>query len=355
MAEEEKKKYTQINDLGEFGLIKHLTEKIELYQESTIKGVGDDAAVITPPEKDEVLLFSTDMMVEGIHFELTYTPLRHLGYKAVSSNVSDICAMNGTATQIVVSIAVSNQYSVESLEEIYKGIRFACKEYNVDLVGGDTTSSRSGLVMDVAIIGKAKKESVVYRNGAKESDFICVTGDVGAAYAGLHLLEQARQNFHKDPSLKPDLQGFGYVLQRQLMPNARVDIIELFRLSGIKPSAMIDISDGVSSEINHLCKASGVGCLVDEDKLPIQEETIKVANEAAVSPTVFALNGGEDYQLLFTISPADFKKIKDPGSIAIIGEILSANDGIKLAGKDGLMHPLVPQGWDGLKKEVSVE
>ena len=355
MAEEEKKKYTQINDLGEFGLINHLTEKIELQQESTIKGVGDDAAVIAPPEKDEVLLFSTDMMVEGIHFELTYTPLRHLGYKAVSSNVSDICAMNGAATQIVVSIAVSNQYSVESLEEIYKGIRFACKEYNVDLVGGDTTSSRSGLVMDVAIIGKAKKDSVVYRNGAKEDDYVCVTGDVGAAYAGLYLLEKARQNFHKDPSLKPDLQGYGYVLQRQLMPNARVDIIDLFRLSGVKPSAMIDISDGVSSEINHICKASGVGCLVDEDKIPIQEETIKVAGEAGVSPTVFALNGGEDYQLLFTISPADYKKLKDITGISIIGEILSAKDGIKLAGKDGQMHPLSPQGWDGLKKEVPVK
>jgi thiamine-monophosphate kinase len=351
MAEEEKKKYTQISELGEFGLIRLLTEKVERYQESTIKGVGDDAAVIAPPEKNEVLLFSTDLMTEGIHFELTYTPLRHLGYKAVSVNVSDVCAMNGAATQIVISIAVSNQYSVESLEEIYKGIRYACKEYNIDLVGGDTTSSRSGLVVDVAIIGKTKREQVVYRKGAKEGDYLCVTGDLGAAYAGLYLLESARQNFGKDPSLKPELQGYGYILQRQLMPRARIDMVELFKASGVKPTSMIDISDGLSSEIHHICEVSGVGCLIDEDKIPVHEETLKVAKIANISPTIFALNGGEDYELLFTISPAEYKKLKDPSKTSIIGEILSAKDGIKLAGKDGRMQPIPSRGWDGLKKE----
>lgn len=351
MAEEEKKKYTPISELGEFGLIHHLTDKIELHQPSTMKGVGDDTAVILPPDKGEVLLFSTDLMAENIHFELTYTPLRHLGYKAVSVNVSDICAMNGQATQIVVALAVSNQYSVESLDEIYKGIRFACKEYNVDLVGGDTTSSRSGLVINVSILGKTKQDQVTYRKGAKIGDYVCVTGDLGAAYAGLFLLDKAKKDFDNNPSSKPNLQGYSYVLQRQLMPNARVDIVELFKLSGVKPTAMIDISDGLSSEINHICKASEVGCLLDENKIPIHEETTRVATEANISPTVFALNGGEDYQLLFTISPADYKKLKDTNGISIIGEVLSAKDGVKLAGKDGNMHPILSKGWDGLKKE----
>jgi thiamine-monophosphate kinase len=352
MAEEEKKKYTQISELGEFGLIHQLTDKIELHHKSTIKGVGDDAAVISPPlEKGEVLLFSTDMMAEGIHFELTYTPLRHLGYKAVAANVSDICAMNGQATHIVVAIAVSNQYSVESLEEIYKGIRYACKEYNVDLVGGDTTSSRSGLVVNVSVIGKAQQDKIVYRNKAMDGDLVCVSGDLGAAYAGLFLLEAARQTVGKDPSLKPEFAGFGYVLQRQLMPHARVDIIEMFAASGVVPHAMIDISDGLSSEINHICEDSGVGCLLDEDKLPMHEETLKIAQEAKVNPTIVALNGGEDYELLFTISAAEYKKLKDPAKVTIIGEILSKEEGIKLAGRDGKLHDIPARGWDGLKEE----
>lgn len=349
MAEEKVEKYTEISKLGEFGLIKHLTEKIELLQPSSLKGVGDDAAVIAPPAEGEVLLLSTDMMAEGIHFELTYTPLRHLGYKAVAVNVSDICAMNGEPTQVVVSIAVSNQYSVESLEEIYKGIKYACKEYKVDLVGGDTTSSRSGLVIDVTILGKAKKEKVVHRNSAKAGDLLCVSGDLGAAYAGLLLLEKARKNLGADSSVKPELQGFGYVLQKQLMPHARVDMIELFRSSDVVPTSMIDISDGLASEIHHICEASGTGCLLEEIKIPIHEETIKVAQENGVPPSLFALSGGEDYELLFTLNPADYKKIKEPGKLSVIGEILPAEDGIMVAAKDGKMHPLAIQGWDGLK------
>lgn len=348
-TEPEVQKYTEISKIGEFGLIKHLTQKIELQQPSTITGVGDDAAVIAPPAEGEVLLLSTDMMAEGIHFELTYTPLRHLGYKAVAVNVSDICAMNGEPTQVVVSIAVSNQYSVESLDEIYKGIKYACKEYKVDLVGGDTTSSRSGLVIDVTILGKAKKEKVVHRKGAKVGDLLCVSGDMGASYAGLLLLEKAKETFGKEPAQKPELQGYGYVLKRQLMPDARVDMIQLFRESDVVPTSMIDISDGLSSEANHICESSNVGCIIEELKIPIHEETIKVAAENGMHPLMFALNGGEDYELLFTLDPTDFKKIKDTSKLTVIGEITSAADGVKLATKDGKLQPLGPQGWDGLK------
>ena len=349
MAEETIPKYTEISKLGEFGLIKHLTEKIELLQPSSLKGVGDDAAIIAPPAQDEVLLLSTDMMAEGIHFELTYTPLRHLGYKAVAVNVSDICAMNGEPTQVVVSIAVSNQYSVESLEEIYKGIKYACKEFKVDLVGGDTTSSRSGLVIDVTILGKAKKDRVVHRSNAKPGDLLCVSGDLGAAYAGLLLLERARKNLGANPAQKPELQGYGYVLQKQLMPHPRVDVIEMFRTSGVIPTSMIDISDGLASEIHHICESSKVGCLLEELKIPIHEETTKVAQENSVAPSLFALSGGEDYELLFTLNPADYKKLKEPAMVAVIGEILPAEDGIMVAAKDGKMLPLRIQGWDGLK------
>ncbi|MGP8215939.1 MAG: thiamine-phosphate kinase [Bacteroidia bacterium] len=349
MAEEEVKKNTEIKNIGEFGLIKRLTEKIELVQPSSLKGVGDDAAVIAPPAHDEVLLLSTDMLAEGIHFELTYTPLRHLGYKSVAVNVSDICAMNGVPAQVVISIAVSNHYSVESLDEIYRGIRYACREYKVDLVGGDTISSLSGLVINISIVGKTKKENVVYRSGAKAGDLLCVSGDLGAAYAGLVLLEKARKTIGSDPSQKPEFEGLGYVLQRQLMPHARVDMVELFRESGVKPTAMIDISDGLASEIHHICEESKVGCLLEEAKIPIHEETIKVAQENGISPSIFAFSGGEDYELLFTINPSDYKKIKDPGMLTIIGEILPAGDGIMLAAKDGKMHPLAVQGWDALK------
>src|SRR5581483_7252123 len=297
---EDKKNYTEISKLGEFGLIEHLTKDIKLKQSSTVKGVGDDAAVLSL-DKERYTLFSTDMMVEGIHFDLTYTPLRHLGYKAVSSNVSDVCAMNGEPTHIVVSLAISNQYSVESLEEIYKGIRFACEEYGMDFVGGDTTSSTSGLLINVAILGKVGEKEVVYRKGAKKGDLICVSGDLGSAYAGLLLLQQAKMAFNNDPSLKPDLTGYGHPLQKQLMPHARTEIIALLKSSRVVPTSMIDISDGLSSEINHICKASNVGCMIYEDRIPVNAEVEKLAHEKNVSPTSFALSGGEDYELLFTV------------------------------------------------------
>jgi thiamine-monophosphate kinase len=347
---EETKQYTEIGKLGEFGLIDRLTEKIKLVQPSTIKGVGDDAAVIAT-EKDKLLLFSTDMMVENVHFDLTYTPLRHLGYKAVSSNVSDICAMNGDPTQIVVSLAISNQYSVEALEEIYKGMRFACEEYGIDLVGGDTTSSISGLMISVAILGKVSEKEVTYRSGAKKGDFICVSGDLGGAYAGLLLLQKAKGSFKNDPSLKPDLFGYGYVLQRQLMPHARIEIVKLLKTLGIVPTSMIDISDGLSSEINHLCKASDVGCMIYEEKIPINEEVIKVAEEFQTAPTMFPLSGGEDYELLFTVSPEDLKKIKGNEGITVIGEITEAFEGICLMDKNNHEHIINPKGWDSFEKK----
>ena len=350
MAEEEKKKYTEISQLGEFGLIEQLTKSIKLTQASTIKGVGDDAAVIAP-EKDKQILFSTDMMVEGIHFDLTYMPLRHLGYKAISSNVSDICAMNAVSTQVVVSLAISNQYSVESLEEIYKGMRFACEEYGLDFVGGDTTSSISGLVISVAILGKADEKEVTYRSGAKKGDFICVSGDLGASYGGLLLLQQAKNAFNTDPSLKPDLSGYSYLLQRQLMPHARTEIISLFKSSGVLPTSMIDISDGLSSEINHLCKASQAGCILYEEKLPVNPEVEKLAAEMKTSPTMFALSGGEDYELLFTINPNDWKKLSDSKAVTVIGEVNEAADGICLQDKSGKEHLINSKGWDPFEKK----
>lgn len=347
---EEKKTYTEIGKLGEFGLIEHLTKNIKLKQPSTVKGVGDDAAVLKL-DKDKLTLFSTDMMVEGIHFDLTYTPLRHLGYKAVSSNVSDMCAMNGEPTHIVISLAISNQYSVESLEEIYKGIRFACEEYNVDFVGGDTTSSTSRLVISIAILGRVGEKEVAYRSGAKKGDLVCVSGDLGAAYAGLMLLQKAKDAFNTDPANKPDLSGYSNVLQRQLMPHARTEIIALFKSSQVVPTSMIDISDGLSSEINHICKASNTGCMIYEDRIPVHEEVQKLAHENNISPTSFALSGGEDYELLFTVTVDDWKKLKDSNAVTAIGEITDTTDGICLQDKTRKEHIINPRGWDSFEKK----
>ncbi len=345
-----KQAYTQVGKLGEFGLIKRLTEKIILKQPSSIKGIGDDAAVIEPG-KDEVILFSTDMLAEGIHFDLTYTPLQHLGYKAVSVNVSDICAMNGIPTQITVSIGVSNQFSVEALEELYKGMRFACEEYGIDLVGGDTISSHSGMVISISILGRAKKEEVTYRNTAQVDDIVCVSGDLGAACAGLLVLNRGKEMFNNDPEAKPDLTGYEYVLKRQLMPQARVDIIGLFKTEHIVPTAMIDISDGLSSEVHHLCEDGKIACIIDEERIPINDVVKKVADEFKTSPMAYALSGGEDYELLFTLSKKDFEKIKNSDKLKRIGEIVTASHGISFRDRAGKLHPLSAKGWDGLQGE----
>jgi thiamine-monophosphate kinase len=337
-------KTTDISDLGEFGLIDQLTKNFELKNENSLVGVGDDAAVIQVSE-DTVQLISTDMLVEGIHFNLMYMPLKHLGYKAVAVNVSDICAMNGTAQQITVSLAVSSRFPLEALEELYEGIHLACTNYGVDLVGGDTTSSTSGLVINVTVLGTAKKEDVVYRSGAKEYDLLVVTGDLGAAYMGLQVLEREKEVFKANPSIQPDLDGHDYIIERQLKPEARKDIIGYLKELEVKPTAMIDISDGLASEILHLCKASKVGCHVYDEKVPIDAKTSMTAIDFNLDPNTCALNGGEDYELLFTIDQKDFDKIKGNPHMTVIGHITNENDGIYYVDKNGSAITLKAQGW----------
>ena len=337
-------KTTDISDLGEFGLIDQLTKHIVLKNESSLVGIGDDAAVIQVSE-DTVQLISTDMLVEGIHFNLMYMPLKHLGYKAVAVNVSDICAMNGTAQQITVSLAVSSRFPLEALEELYEGIQLACTNYGVDLVGGDTTSSTSGLVINVTVLGIAKKEDVVYRSGAKEYDLLVVTGDLGAAYMGLQVLEREKEVFKANPSIQPDLDGHDYIIERQLKPEARKDIIGYLKELEVKPTAMIDISDGLASEILHLCKASKVGCHVYDEKVPIDAKTSMTAIDFNLDPNTCALNGGEDYELLFTIDQKDFDKIKGNPHMTVIGHITNENDGIYYVDKNGSAITLKAQGW----------
>ncbi len=340
---------TELSSLGEFGLIKHLTQFVEIKNESSLKGVGDDAAVID--NKDKLTVVSTDMLVEGIHFDLSYVPLKHLGYKAVNVNVSDIYAMNAIPKQITISIAVSNRFSVESVEELYSGMMLACHKHKVDIVGGDTTSSKSGLIISITVIGEAKAEELVYRNGAKEGDLLCVTGDLGAAYVGLQLLEREKQIFMESPGVQPDLEGNDYILERQLKPEARKDIPVLLEKLEVKPTAMIDISDGLASEILHLCTQSETGCNLYEEKIPIDPLTYTVAREFNLDPTVCALSGGEDYELLFTIDQSDFPKIKANPDITVIGHMTNKKDGINLITKGGSSTPLTAQGWDALLKK----
>jgi thiamine-monophosphate kinase len=339
-----KEKITSIAELGEFGLIDRLTQKIRLINKSTIKGVGDDAAILEFYEKQVVV--STDLLTEGIHFNLMYVPLQHLGYKAVAVNVSDICAMNAVPRQITVSIALSSKFSVEAVEEIYKGIYTACERYGVDLVGGDTTSSLTGLTICITVIGEVEKEKAVLRSGAKPNDLLCVSGDLGGAYMGLQLLERENEVFKINPKVQPQLDGYDYILQRQLRPEARVDMIEVFRKTGVQPTSMIDISDGLSSEILHLCKNSGVGCNLYEGKVPLDFQTKKMAEELNINPLVAALNGGEDYELLFTIAQADFDKIKNDPDITIIGHMTEASEGTNLITTGGSKIPLIAQGWN---------
>ncbi len=340
---------TELSQLGEFGLIKHLTEHITLHNSSTIKGVGDDAAVIE--QSGKVTLLSTDMLVEGVHFDLTYVPLKHLGYKAIAVNVSDICAMNGTAKQITVSIAVSNRFSIEAVEELYSGMLMACDKYKVDLVGGDTTTSLSGLVISLSVLGEADKDDVVYRNGAKEKDLLVVTGDLGGAYMGLQILEREKAVYKENPNVQPDLEGNDYILERQLKPEARVDIIPLLKNLGVKPTSMIDISDGLASEILHICQQSNVGCNLYEDKIPMDSMTIARAHEFKLDPTICALSGGEDYELLFTINQKDFDKIKNHPDFTVIGHITDKASGANMITRSGSSIELTAQGWDAFIKK----
>ncbi|MBL7806686.1 MAG: thiamine-phosphate kinase [Saprospiraceae bacterium] len=334
---------TDVNTLGEFGLIEHLTRDFPLRQSSSIKGVGDDAAVIDNGNLCTVV--STDLLVEGIHFDLAYTPLKHLGFKSVIVNLSDIYAMNAFPKQITVSIAISNRFSVEALDELYEGIRAACKAYEVDLVGGDTTSSPKGLTISVTAIGQGEKDLIVYRNGARPGDIMCITGELGGAYLGLQLLEREKRIWQENPDVQPDFENQQYAVGRQLKPEARRDVIEAFRKIDLKPTSMIDISDGLASEIFHICKQSNVGALLEENGVPINQEAQMLALKFKLDPITCALNGGEDYELLFTIRPEDIDKVKYLPDIYIAGEILEAKDGIKLNTKGGNLHDLKAQGW----------
>jgi len=340
---EENPKHTPLGELGEFGLIDHLTKDLKMRHANTIKGVGDDAAVIDGGS--DVLLVSSDMLIEGIHFDLMYHPLKHLGYKAVIINLSDIYAMNGHPEQVTVNLGLSNRFSVEALEELYFGMKTACDLYNVDLVGGDTCSSNKGLVISITAIGRAAKEKVVYRSGAKPGDIVSVTGDLGAAYLGLQILEREKQLYLSQPDIQPDLEGQDYLVERQLKPEARKDIIDYMAKQDILPTAMIDISDGLASEMKHICKSSGTGGFVEEKNLPIKHEVEMMALKFHLDPTTCALNGGEDYELLFACDPADLDKLRVMPDIHIIGEITDTGDGVNLHSSGGKIHGLKAQGW----------
>ncbi|MFK7810207.1 MAG: thiamine-phosphate kinase [Saprospiraceae bacterium] len=341
--EEKQTKKTDVNELGEFGLIEHLTKQFQNKRKSTVRGIGDDAAALKAG--DLLTLVSTDMLVEGIHFDLAYSPLKHLGYKAVVVNISDICAMNATPEQITVSIAISNRFSVEALDELYAGIKAACDYYNVDLIGGDMTSSNKGLIMSVTAIGRAHADKVVYRNGAKKGDLLCVTGNLGAAYLGLQILEREKQLFESSPGVQPDLEDQKYLVGRQLKPEARLDMIEFFEKNKLVPTAMIDISDGLASEIFHLCKQSNLGAFVEESGVPIHPQAEEMALKFRLDPITCALSGGEDYELLFTIDPDDLEKVKYLPDIYIMGEMVAREEGVKLHTKGGNIHPIKAQGW----------
>lgn len=337
-----------ISELGEFGLIDQLTKDISPANPKTIMGIGDDAAVIDAG--DHFLLMSKDLLLEGIHFDMTYQPLRHLGYKAVTVNLSDICAMNGTPTHILVGLGISSKFTLEAIEEIYQGIKLACSKYQVDFVGGDTTSSAQGLVLSVTAIGSVAKDAVVYRGPALQNDLLCVSGDLGGAYAGLLILEREKAEFKANPNMQPDLASSEYVLERFLKPEPRQDIVKILKELNVKPTAMIDISDGLASEIKHICKHSDLGCTVYEDKIPIDQQTYDTARSFEMDPTTFALNGGEDYELLFTIRQHDFEKIKNLPEISVIGHLTEKQAGVNLVTKAGTVVEIKAQGWDHMKK-----
>ena len=337
---------TEIDTLGEFGLIDHLTNDIEIKNKNTIYGVGDDAAVIKAGSK--YLLLSTDMLVEGIHFDLAYVPLKHLGYKSIAVNISDICAMNGNAKQVTVSIAVSSRFSVEAIEELYLGVKLACSKYNIDLVGGDTTSSNTGLVISVSIIGEVDKKKITYRKGAKTNDLVVCTGDLGAAYLGLQILNRENTIFKENPNVQPDLTGHDYILQRQLKPEPAVKYLEILNDLNIIPTSMIDISDGLSSEVLHLSKSSSCGITIHENKIPIDYTVMNLAQEFNLNSIVCALSGGEDYELLFTVSQKHYDRLKKDPDFTIIGYVNDKSEGNNLIASDGSVHELVAQGWNSV-------
>ncbi|WP_298526714.1 thiamine-phosphate kinase [uncultured Christiangramia sp.] len=340
---------TNLSELGEFGLIEHLTKHFSPKLDSTIKAIGDDAAVLK--FNDEETVISTDLLIEGVHFDLAYMPLKHLGYKALMVNLSDIYAMNATASQVTVSIAVSNRFPVEALEEFYAGVQLASKVYNVDVIGGDTTSSTSGFMISVTAIGHAKKENITYRDGAKPNDLLVVTGDLGAAYMGLQVLEREKEVFKANPNSQPDLEQYTYLIERQLKPEARRDIAKLLSDLGVKPSSMIDISDGLSSEIIHICKSSKVGANLYEEKIPLDPAVISVCEEFNIDSTTIALSGGEDYELLFTIAQHDYDKIKGNPHLTVIGHMTEENEGMHLVTRANQKLPLIARGWNSMDKE----
>ena len=332
-----------LKDLGEFGLIERISKKIKSNHKSTLLGPGDDAAIINTNQN---LLISTDMLTEGIHFDMSFTPLKHLGYKSVIVNLSDIYAMNAIPSQITVSLGISSKYTLEAVDELYDGILLACEKYKIDVIGGDITSCLSGLTISITAIGQAKANDIVKRNGAMENDLVIVSGDLGGAYMGLNVLQREKEVWKNNPNMQPELDGFNYILERQLKPEARKDIIELFKEIKIKPTSMIDISDGLASEILHICKMGKVGCQIYENKLPIDSETYKTSMDFNINPTVSALNGGEDYELLFTISQKDYEKIKNNPNPTIIGHITHKDQGINLIGNGNTITPIKAQGWN---------
>jgi thiamine-monophosphate kinase len=338
---------TEISTIGEFGLIKRLTERFTIENASTIKGVGDDAAVLD--YKDKQVLVTTDLLLEGIHFDLMYVPLKHLGYKAAVVNFSDIYAMNGQPKQMTVSLGISKRFAVEDLEQIYEGLEMACKQYGVDLIGGDTSASLTGLAISITCIGEGEKDKIVYRNGAKANDLICVSGDLGSAYMGLQLLEREKIVFSADENAEPDFEGKDYILQRQLKPEARKDIVKALADKGIVPTAMMDISDGLSSELIHICTQSNTGCRIYEDKIPINYQAAVMAEEINMNIVTAALNGGEDYELLFTVSLEDYDKIITMEGVGIVGHMTKPELGLHLVGREGEEIGLKAQGWNSLK------
>lgn len=338
---------TEVSSLGEFGLIDHLTKNIEIHNASSILGVGDDAAIIDHFGKQTVV--TNDLLIEGVHFDLMYMPLKHLGYKTVAVNVSDICAMNATPTQITIGIAFSNRFSVEALNEFYEGVYAACETYKVDLIGGDTTSSQKGFIISCTAIGEIAPDKFVTRKGAKKGELLCVSGDLGAAYLGLLLLEREKKIFLENPKVQPDLEGEKYIVGRILKPEARVDLVDFFAKANITPTTMIDVSDGLSSEILHICKQSNVGCVLYEEKIPIAEDTKLAAFKFNLDPTACALSGGEDYELLFTIPQDDYDKISGNADISVIGYLTDEEAGAHIITKGGNKHPITAQGWNAFK------